>query len=116
MSTPCEDCIYSRKSLNNPEKDKFIRTYSSPYKEHYTIQACINYKHNPNYSKDNVLETAIQTYGIEAQEDMAIEECSELIQAILHNRRKRDSNISEEIADVLIMLEQLQMIHIFYLS
>lgn len=50
-------------------------------------------------------------YGNKAQEDMAVEECSELIQAIKHKHRGRSHNIPEEIADVEICLEQLKMIN-----
>lgn len=69
-----------------------------------------------------VLEQAIKVYGIEKQTDMAIEEMSELTKALLKHRRaigsssaqeqeitKRD--ISEEIADVYIMLSQLIIIY-----
>jgi NTP pyrophosphatase (non-canonical NTP hydrolase) len=61
--------------------------------------------------ENKVLEQAIAVFGERAQEDIAIEEMSELTQAILHNRRGRASNIPEEIADVLIAVEQLIMIH-----
>lgn len=58
-----------------------------------------------------ILNTAIKVYGDIAQEQMAIEECCELAQAICHKHRGRTSNISEEIADVEIMLEQLKIIN-----
>lgn len=58
-----------------------------------------------------ILTTAIRTFGEEAQERQAIEECSELIQAICHKQRGREHNIAEEIADVEIMLEQLKIIN-----
>lgn len=68
-----------------------------------------------------VLQNAVDTYGKEAQVDIAIEEMSELIKALLKNRRAEHSpeawdyektrqNIFEEIADVVIMLTQLLMI------
>lgn len=58
-----------------------------------------------------ILQTAIETFGAENQEIVAIEECSELIQAISHKRRGRKHNIAEEIADVLIVCEQLIIIN-----
>lgn len=58
-----------------------------------------------------ILSSAIRTYGEKAQEDVAIEECAELIQAITHKHRGREHNIAEEIADVEIMLEQLKIIN-----
>lgn len=58
-----------------------------------------------------IYASAISVFGAKNQEDIAIEEMSELTQAILHNRRGRASNVPEEIADVLIAVEQLIMIH-----
>ena len=58
-----------------------------------------------------IFDTAIKVYSEFAQEQMAIEECSELIQAICHKHRGRQHNIAEEIADVEIMLEQLKIIN-----
>lgn len=62
------------------------------------------------------LNTIVETYGSDKQEDMAIEECSELIKAILKFRRSntKDSDlrdaIIDEIADVQIMLTQLGIV------
>lgn len=71
----------------------------------------------------DVLYDAIDTYGREAQMDMCIEECSELIKALLKLRRlpleerlaakgmKALENIQEEIADVQIMLWQIDLMY-----
>ena len=62
------------------------------------------------------LNTIVETYGSDNQEDMAIEECSELIKAILKFRRSNAKNsdlrdaVIDEIADVQIMLTQLGII------
>lgn len=62
------------------------------------------------------LNTIVETYGSDKQEDMAIEECSKLIKAILKFRRSnaKDSDLRDavidEIADVQIMLTQLGII------
>lgn len=60
-----------------------------------------------------VLKAALDTYGIHKQSDIAIEEMAELTKAIIKCRRNPSSpatgNLLEEIADVLIMLEQLSM-------
>ena len=64
--------------------------------------------------KTKVLKEAIQTYGQNAQIDMAIEEMSELTKALLKDRRSLISQkleVAEEIADVLITVEQLIMIY-----
>lgn len=69
---------------------------------------------------ENIFAAAIARYGIAAQQDMVIEEMSELTKAILKQRRiqnnpshtlgdiyKAENNIAEEMADVLIMLTQM---------
>lgn len=59
-------------------------------------------------------------YGAEKQSLVHAEECAELIQAISKMRRVKDAgkddaeayeNLVEEMADVLICLEQLQLIY-----
>lgn len=59
----------------------------------------------------DLLNQAIEKFGATEQENLAIEECSELIQAISHKHRGREHNIAEEIADVEIMLDQLRIIN-----
>ncbi len=69
----------------------------------------------------DIIKKAINTYGIDAQVLMAIEEMSELTKALCKERRTRNvddlsvrskamANIAEEIADVQIMLDQLRVI------
>lgn len=60
---------------------------------------------------NEILSTAIRIFGAEAQKIVAIEECTELAQAITHEIRGREHNIPEEIADVEIMLAQLKLIY-----
>ena len=67
--------------------------------------------HIDEMTDNEILTTAIRTFGETAQEGVAIEECAELIQAISHKHRGREHNIAEEIADVEIMLEQLKIIN-----
>lgn len=59
-----------------------------------------------------LMEKAVRVFGAEAQIDLIIEECAELIQAINHFRRKRvgEDKVAEEIADVMIMCEQMRYI------
>lgn len=54
-----------------------------------------------------ILEEAIVTFGANQQVAKAMEELSELIRALA---RQDGQNIIEEVADVRIMLEQLEMI------
>lgn len=63
-----------------------------------------------NKRQYEVLEKEVETWGEVAQTDMMIEEMAELTKALLNNRRGRESNISEEMADVYIMLKQLEII------
>lgn len=62
-------------------------------------------------TEHDILKLAIQTFGEKYQDGVAIEECSELIQAISHKHRRRKHNIAEEIADVEIVLEELKIIN-----
>lgn len=71
------------------------------------------------WQKRKVREIAAH-YGIKSQEQVAIEECAELIQAITKNNRgaqigseyvKKIADVAGEIADVLIMCEQLAYLY-----
>lgn len=64
-----------------------------------------------------ICRAAVNTWGMDAQIDMVIEEMSELTKALLKYRRSthehfssRFDDIAEEHADVQIMLSQLQYI------
>lgn len=61
-------------------------------------------------SNQEVYKNAIMTYGEIAEIDVAIEEMSELIQALSKYKRGKEHNVEEEIADVSIMLNQLNII------
>lgn len=79
-----------------------------------------------------IYEQAISEWGIDAQLDMCIEECAELIQAISkikrikylkHNNpdkimitQKRVDNLKEELADVQLMVNQLATMYDFSLE
>lgn len=63
---------------------------------------------NPTNVRKRILRAAILHYGAPVQIDKAVEECAELIRALA--RCDDRANISEEMADVRIMLEQLEMI------
>lgn len=58
---------------------------------------------------DSVCEQAVTKYGPRAQVDMAIEEMAELANALMKDRRNRATaeDIITEVADVLIMMNQL---------
>ena len=58
--------------------------------------------------REKILRTAIDRYGRGPQRDKAIEELSELIRALA--RADDPENVAEEMADVRIMLDQLEII------
>lgn len=69
-------------------------------------------------NRNEVLDKAISTWGYMMQEDICIEEMSELTKAIIKNRRNQDMAVSgridsirEEIADVQIMLDQMRIVY-----
>lgn len=58
---------------------------------------------------NEICKEAIETFGIEAQKRMLIEECGELLTAIAQEFRNRTNkeDIITELADVSIMVEQM---------
>lgn len=64
---------------------------------------------------EEIINGCIKKYGSEMQKIIAIEECSELIQAITKDLRyhsyKNLYSITEELADVKICIETLIMIY-----
>lgn len=63
--------------------------------------------------QQEIMLKALNKYGVAAQDDIAIEEMSELTKAIIKVRRYNNSdtyeNLCEELADVFIMCEQILM-------
>lgn len=68
---------------------------------------------NQTMRASEICRKAIALYGKESQKLLAVEECSELINALMKERRGRvyDDDIITEIADVQIMAEQLSQIY-----
>lgn len=58
-----------------------------------------------------ILEAALDRYGLEAQIRQLAEECGELVAAVNQHHRGRVpvTQIAQEIADVRIMLEQMEL-------
>ena len=58
-----------------------------------------------------LFQNAVETFGIDAQDKMCIEECAELINALAKKSRGRVSkeDILTELADVSIMVDQLAL-------
>ena len=80
--------------------------------------AGLSCKHEYAKGRKEILLNAISTYGQMMQEDVCIEEMSELTKAIIKCRRigagrikENNENVREEIADVQIMLDQMRIIY-----
>jgi len=62
---------------------------------------------------EKIYRAALEKWGAEAQTLMVFEEMSELQKELCKAARGKDNknDIAEEIADVIIMLEQMQILH-----
>lgn len=62
--------------------------------------------------KQNLLKAAVDKWGSSPQIDMLVEECGELIVDLQHYKRGRVAwdKIAEELADVRIMMGQIELI------
>ncbi|WP_308779623.1 hypothetical protein [uncultured Clostridium sp.] len=69
----------------------------------------VNIKTRKLYRED-VIQRAIKKNGLDMQLTVALEELAELQQAICKYKRGEEHNVEEEIADVKIMIEQLETI------
>ena len=87
----CEDCVVN----------KIFQEYARVQKEQREEQQT---------PESEIFKPAVYWWGKEAQTDMMIEEMAELTKAILNERRGRDQHIAEEMADVKIMLAQMEII------
>ncbi len=63
--------------------------------------------------KQELLRTALDTYGAAKQTIKAVEEIGELLKELSKNAWGQDNRaqIAEEIADVRIMLDQMEILH-----
>ncbi len=64
----------------------------------------------------DVLQQAVDRWGQDLQELIAIEEMAELTKALIKRQRKQlhertETEVIEEIADVYVMLEQLRLVY-----
>ena len=66
--------------------------------------------------RNKIINDALTIFGKDAQIDMIIEECAELIKALCKIKRKRGdpnekmANLIDELADVNLMLKQADVI------
>lgn len=66
-----------------------------------------------NNRQQLICSVAIKHFGADKQKDKCIEECAELIDALIKHRNGRcsDDDVISEIADVRIMVEQMAIIY-----
>lgn len=57
-----------------------------------------------------ICRRALDTWGADAQVDQCIEECAELTVELQHRKRGRMHHAAEEIADVLICVQQMRIL------
>ena len=62
-------------------------------------------------NEKRILKRAVDSFGLENQINMLVEECSELIDAISKHKRNRVGmeSVIEEMADVEIMIDQIKI-------
>lgn len=67
------------------------------------------------FERTQILKSAIEKWGKDLQTEIAIEELAELIKALQKHKRNPSEdtlrNVCEEIADVSIMIAQLNLIY-----
>lgn len=99
-------------SCNVPENAGAVRIKVDQRTDHFVDTS----KKVPD--DERIMRQAIETYGVQAQCDVAIEEMAELTKAIVKIRRVADDygktqaaldNLLEEIADVDIMVDQMKI-------
>jgi hypothetical protein len=58
---------------------------------------------------EEIYNSALEKWGIEAQYDQMVEECAEMIAVLKHCRRRRvgEAEVIAELADVALMVGQL---------
>lgn len=97
-----------------------LQTSDISFTKRNAAENCINGQVNPQQwfilklgGLKYTCACALKKYGKESQKRMAIEETSELINALMKETRGRvtDADIITEIADVQIMMEQLSIIY-----
>lgn len=94
---------------NGKEMDCEKCVVNKIFQEYAKIQKAQE-KRGHKTQENEIFKSAVHWWGKEAQTNMMIEEMAELTKAILNERRGRDHNIAEEMADVRIMLAQMEII------
>ena len=109
ISEMCSRMDELRKKVNAARlENELLRGALAEMNETYDRTSC----------DERIMRQAIETYGVQSQCDVAIEEMAELTKAIVKIRRVADDykktqaaleNLLEEIADVDIMIDQMKI-------
>lgn len=120
--TDCKDCpiqqVFERLAEYEatgitPEQ---IREIDKLYRDHLKEIEDLKRAAGVNSERDKVFKQCLHTYGADPQIDMTLEEMAELSKALLKNRRSGGSdpkcrdNIVDELADVRIMVRQMEIL------
>lgn len=98
--------------MNHKERMEYAKLINDYTKEVNSIWKKEGSKMIELNIKDKVtLINAVHEFGKKSQVMVAIEEMAELTKELCNDLRNRDCNIAEEMADVYIMLLQLQIIY-----
>ena len=103
MSKECTSCTHNRQS----DYFKYCQFCFANGRKHYTPM------HTTDQERRNTYKVALEKNGLTMQDMVAIEEMSELTKEICKVFRGQGNleALADEIADVSIMLEQLQMFY-----
>lgn len=71
----------------------------------------VEYKFNQTLNASDITKAALIHFGPEEQKKKLIEEMAELMQALL-----KDTNVAEEIADVQIVLDQIKLLYLHWIT
>ena len=98
------------------DKESDVIELAVPYSKKNVFVSAKDIEPILNRTENTIYQKAIEKFGEKSQKEMMLEEMNELSHAILRESRGRESNVSEEIADVQIMLDQMKLLYPEWIS
>lgn len=98
------------------DKDFDVVELTTPYSQRNIFVSAKDIEPILNRTENTIYQKAIDKFGEKSQKEMMLEEMNELSLAFLRESRGRESNVSEEIADVQIMLDQMKLLYPEWIS
>ena len=101
------------KGIIEPEYEKFIIKFDDG-REIELVDLLVEYSKKDSIISDEILQETIDTWGVDSQFEMVVEECLELALSIQKMKRlsgdkkQKYFNMVDELADVLLMSNQLR--------